>query len=102
MAALELFSAADQMLSSAGQAGGQKRQGAHYKFSFSVREKPFPMTALCSKTMIKQGIREKYIFSSCLRGSEFGGVKVCSVLVSFGLIWFGFGVFLVVFKAAPH
>lgn len=102
LASPEPFSAADQLLSSAEQASGQERQGAHHKFTFRVRKKPFPMTVLCSKAkrMRKQSItrhhRKIHIF--LLLWFLIWGVEGCFVLVgSFGFIWFVFRGFFLLF-----
>lgn len=104
----EPFRAADQLLSSAGQASGQERQGAHYKFTFKERKKPFPMTALCSKAkrMRKRSItrhhRKIHIFLLSL-WFLIWGVEGCFVLVGlFGFFWFVFGASFVIFKAVLH
>lgn len=96
LASLEPFSASDQLLSSAGQASGQERQGAHHKFTLRVRKNP-SQWLLCVlrqrewENKASRDITEKYIFSSCLCGSQFGGVEGCFVLVgSFGFIQVGF------------
>lgn len=99
LASPEPFSAADQLLSSAGQAREQEGQGAHHKFTFRVRKNP-SQWLLCVLRQRKWeneaswDIIEKYIFSSCLWGVEW-----CFVVIgSFGFIWFVFWGSFVILK----